>query len=45
MSTAFTCPWTRTDFERKIRENRMAMYFVAVDEENNAVDTRECGMS
>lgn len=29
----FSIPWTRADFEREIRENAMAVYFVALDEE------------
>lgn len=29
----FTTPWTRGDFEREIRENAMAVYFVAKDKE------------
>ncbi len=26
----FSIPWTRADFEREVRENRMAIYYVAV---------------
>lgn len=26
----FSIPWTRADFEREIRENQMAIYFIAV---------------
>ena len=33
----FHVPWTRTDFEREIRENKLAIYFVAVNEDNKAV--------
>ena len=33
----FHVPWTRTDFERAIRENKLAIYFVAVNEDNKAV--------
>lgn len=28
----FHIPWTKSDFEREIKENKMAIYFVAVDE-------------
>lgn len=27
----FSIPWTRADFEREVRENAMAVYFVAID--------------
>lgn len=29
----FSVPWTRQDFEREVKENAMAIYFVAVDGE------------
>jgi len=29
----FSIPWTKQDFEREIRENAMAIYFVAMDGE------------
>ncbi|WMI80799.1 ribosomal protein S18-alanine N-acetyltransferase [Anaerotignum sp. MB30-C6] len=28
----FSIPWTRKDFEREVRENAMAIYFVAIDD-------------
>ena len=28
----FSIPWTRADFEREVRENNMAIYFVAVED-------------
>ena len=30
---AFSIPWTRKDFEREVKENAMAIYFVAMDGE------------
>lgn len=33
----FHIPWTREDFEKEIRENEMAIYFAAVDENGQAV--------
>ncbi|MDD3393856.1 MAG: ribosomal-protein-alanine N-acetyltransferase [Clostridia bacterium] len=30
---AFSIPWTRQDFEREVKENAMAIYFVALDGE------------
>ena len=30
--TCFHIPWTKSDFERELRENKMAIYYVAVDE-------------
>lgn len=35
--SCFHVPWTRSDFEKEIKENNMAIYFVAVDENNRAV--------
>lgn len=29
----FSIPWTKADFEREVKENSMAIYFVAVDGE------------
>ena len=29
----FSIPWTRTDFEKEVKENTMAVYFVAVEDE------------
>ena len=34
--SCFHVPWTRKDFEREIKENNMAIYYVAVDEEGKA---------
>ena len=33
----FHMPWTRSDFEKEIKENKMAIYYVAVDDNGNAV--------
>ncbi len=30
---SFSIPWSRKDFEREIKENKMAIYFVAMDED------------
>ncbi len=35
--SCFHVPWTKSDFENEIKENKMAIYFVAVDENNRAV--------
>ncbi len=31
--SVFSIPWTKADFEREIRENALAIYFVAVEED------------
>ena len=33
----FHVPWTRSDFEKEIKENNMAIYYVAVNDEGRAV--------
>lgn len=35
--TCFHVPWTKADFEKEIKENKMAIYFVAVDENDSAI--------
>ena len=35
--SCFHVPWTKNDFEKEIKENKMAIYYVAVDENGNAV--------
>lgn len=30
--SCFHVPWTKNDFEKEIKENKMAIYYVAVDE-------------
>ncbi|GFI61066.1 ribosomal-protein-alanine acetyltransferase [Clostridiales bacterium] len=35
--SCFHVPWTRADFEREIKENKMAIYFVAEDDNGKAV--------
>ncbi len=33
----FHVPWTRSDFEKEIKENNMAIYYVAVNDDGRAV--------
>lgn len=35
--STFSIPWTRGDFEREVRENAMAIYFVAVEDGGRVV--------
>ncbi|MCD8036534.1 MAG: ribosomal protein S18-alanine N-acetyltransferase [Clostridiales bacterium] len=35
--SCFHVPWTRSDFEKEVKENKMAIYYVAVDENGKAV--------
>ena len=33
----FSIPWTRRDFEKEVRENKMAVYFVAVENKEKII--------
>ena len=39
----FSIPWTRADFEREVRENTMAIYYVALMDGRCGVSVRGAG--